>query len=173
MAHTYSHPFALPATGLRPFAVYGPCGRPDMAMYIFANGISEGLPIRLFNYGRVRRDFTYVDDVVEEIERLIGRPPAQVDSALGTSPDPAKNAAPWRIYNIGSNSTVEVLELLERGLGRKAETEFVPMQPGYVTETYADVDDLMHQVGFRPSTPRAGRQPVRKLVSRISLDLTV
>jgi UDP-glucuronate 4-epimerase len=155
MAHAYSHLYALPATGLRFFTVYGPWGRPDMAMFIFAKAICEGAPIKLFNYGRMRRDFTYIDDVVEAVERLIDKAPAKTDAASADNFDPAKSAAPWRIYNIGNNNTVEisrVVELLEREFGRKAKTELVPMQPGDVPETCADVDDLMREVGFRPST---------------------
>jgi UDP-glucuronate 4-epimerase len=153
MAHAYSHLYALPATGLRFFTVYGPWGRPDMAMFIFAKAIVEGTPIRLFNHGRMRRDFTYVDDVVEAVERLIGRPP---EAAPAADLDPARSRAPWRIYNIGNNSTVEVsriVELLEQEFGRKAKIELVPMQPGDVLETRADVDDLTRDVGFRPATP--------------------
>jgi len=157
MAHAYSHLYALPTTGLRFFTVYGPWGRPDMAMFIFAKAICEDQPIRLFNHGRMRRDFTYVDDVVEALERLIDKPPAPADAAAGGLPDPANSkVAPWRIYNIGNNSTVEVsrvVELLEQEFGRKAKTELVPMQPGDVPETCADVDDLMRDVGFRPATP--------------------
>jgi UDP-glucuronate 4-epimerase len=155
MAHAYSHLYGIPATGLRFFTVYGPWGRPDMAMYIFAKGITEGRPIRLFNYGRMRRDFTYVDDVVTAVGRLIGKPPMRNDAPPGTDLDPARSAAPWRIYNIGNNTAVEVsliVELLERELGRKAITELAPMQPGDVPETCADVDDLMRDAGFRPST---------------------
>jgi len=156
MAHAYSHLFALPATGLRFFTVYGPWGRPDMAMFIFAKAICEGEPIRLFNYGRMRRDFTYVDDVVEAVERLIDNPPPTTNALSDGDLDPAKSAAPWRVYNIGNNKTVEVshvVDLLERQFGRKAKTELVPMQPGDVPETCADVEDLMRDVGFRPSTP--------------------
>jgi len=156
MAHAYSHLYALPATGLRFFTVYGPWGRPDMAMYIFAKAICEGQPIRLFNYGRMRRDFTYVDDVVEAVERVIEKPPAKGQQAAGYDLDPARSAAPWRVYNIGNNTAIEVsrvVELLEQELGRKAKIERVAMQPGDVPETRADVDELMHDVGFRPSTP--------------------
>ena len=156
MAHAYSHLYALPATGLRFFTVYGPWGRPDMAMFIFAKAIADGRPIRLFNYGRMRRDFTYVDDVVEAVERVIARVPEKSDVSPGGALDPANSAAPWRIYNIGNNRTVEisrVVALLEEELGRKADIELVPMQPGDVAETCADVDDLMRDVGFRPSTP--------------------
>ena len=157
MAHAYSHLYALPATGLRFFTVYGPWGRPDMAMYIFADAICERRPIKLFNQGRMRRDFTFVDDVVEAVERLIGKPPTKTAGGSGTPPDPASSAvAPWRIYNIGNNSTVEisrVVELLEQELGLTAKIELLPMQPGDVAETCADVGDLMRDVGFRPATP--------------------
>ncbi len=156
MAHAYSHLYGLPTTGLRFFTVYGPWGRPDMAMFIFAKAIAEGRPIRLFNYGRMRRDFTYVDDVTEAVERIIARAPAKTDAPPGGELDPASSTAPWRIYNIGNNRTVEisrVVALLEQELGSKAKTELVPMQPGDVAETCADVDDLMRDVGFRPSTP--------------------
>ncbi len=157
MAHAYSHLYGLPATGLRFFTVYGPWGRPDMAMYIFAKAIAEGQPIRLFNYGRMRRDFTYVDDVVEAVERLIGRPPTKANAAPDGKPDPAKSSvAPWCLYNIGNNTTVEVFHvvaLLEKELGGRAKVELVPMQAGDVPETKADVDDLMRDVGFRPATP--------------------
>jgi UDP-glucuronate 4-epimerase len=156
MAHAYSHLYGLPATGLRFFTVYGPWGRPDMAMYIFAKAIAEGQPIRLFNYGRMRRDFTYVDDVVEAVDRLIGKVPVKTVPAPGGELDPAKSAAPWRIYNIGNNRSVDisrVVELLEQEFGRKAKTELVPMQPGDVPESCADVDDLIRDVGFRPVTP--------------------
>jgi UDP-glucuronate 4-epimerase len=156
MAHAYSHLYGLPATGLRFFTVYGPWGRPDMAMFIFAKAISEGQPIRLFNHGRMRRDFTYVDDVVEAVERVIARAPVQTEAAPAVEPDPGNSTAPWRIYNIGNNRTVEisrVVELLEQEFRRKAKIELVPMQPGDVPETCADVDDLMRDVGFRPATP--------------------
>jgi len=156
MAHAYSHLYGLPATGLRFFTVYGPWGRPDMAMFIFAKAIAEGQPIRLFNHGHMRRDFTYVDDVTETVERVIARVPAKDSVPPGGELDPGSSAAPWRIYNIGNSRTVEVsrvVELLEQEFGRKAKTELVPMQPGDVPETCADVDDLMRDVGFRPATP--------------------
>ena len=156
MAHAYSHLYGIPATGLRFFTVYGPWGRPDMAMYIFAKAISEGNPIKLFNYGRMRRDFTYVDDVVEAVERLIDKPPAKADAAPNVETDPAKSSvAPWRLYNIGNDAAVEVshvVGLLEKELGRRAKIDLVPMQPGDVPETRADIDDLMRDFGFRPST---------------------
>ena len=154
MAHAYSHLYALPATGLRFFTVYGPWGRPDMAMFIFARAILDGHPIRLFNQGRMRRDFTFIDDVAEAVIRLIERPP--VAQALGTSVrDAATSHAPWRVYNIGNNRPEEltrVVALLEQELGRKAQIELYPMQPGDVVETYADTDDLARDIGFRPTT---------------------
>jgi UDP-glucuronate 4-epimerase len=156
MAHAYSHLYGLPVTGLRFFTVYGPWGRPDMAMFIFAKAIAEGQPIRLFNYGHARRDFTYIDDVIEAVERVIARVPVATDAVAAGELDPASSTAPWRIYNIGNNRTVEisrVVELLEEEFGRKAKTELVAMQPGDVAETCADVDDLMRDVGFRPATP--------------------
>ena len=158
MAHSYAHLFKLPATGLRFFTVYGPWGRPDMAMWIFADAITQGRPIQLFNHGRMRRDFTYVDDVVESVICLIDRPAASDPSWSGDRPDPGRSAAPWRIYNIGNNQPVDVpyvVDLLERALGKPAKREMAPMQPGDVPATYADVDDLMRDVGFRPSTPIA------------------
>jgi UDP-glucuronate 4-epimerase len=156
MAHSYSHLFRLPTTGLRFFTVYGPWGRPDMAMYIFASAIVKGSPIRLFNHGDMKRDFTYVDDVTEAVVRLIDHVPTPNPAWSGDAPDPATSSAPWRIYNIGNNRTVEVsyvVSLLEQEFGRPAIKELVPMQPGDVAETRADVEDLMRDVGFRPSTP--------------------
>ena len=155
MAHSYSHLFRVPTTGLRFFTVYGPWGRPDMAMWIFTKSILEDKPIKLFNYGKMRRDFTYVDDVVESVTRLVNKPAEPDPSWSGASPNPSRSNAPWRIYNIGNNSPVEVtrvVDLLEQALGKKAERELLPIQPGDVPETYADVDDLMRDVGFRPST---------------------
>ena len=155
MAHSYAHLFKLPATGLRFFTVYGPWGRPDMAMWIFADAIIRGQPIKLFNSGNMRRDFTYVDDVVESVVRLIDRPAAGDPAWSGDRPDPSRSSAPWRIYNIGNNQPVEVrhvVDLLEQALGRTTRHELLPMQPGDVPETYADVDDLMRDVGFRPAT---------------------
>jgi len=158
MAHSYSHLFKLPTTGLRFFTVYGPWGRPDMAMWIFAKAIAAGEPIRLFNHGKMQRDFTYVDDVVESIERLVEKPPAGNPAYDGNKPDPASSSAPWRVYNIGNNNPVELLEvveLLEKSIGKKAIRELAPMQPGDVPATYANVDDLMRDADFRPSTPIA------------------
>jgi UDP-glucuronate 4-epimerase len=155
MAHAYSHLYRIPCTGLRFFTVYGPWGRPDMAMFIFAKAILEGKPIRLFNHGNMRRDFTYVDDVVEAIVRLIHRPPQDDPAWSAADPDPASSAAPWKIYNIGNNRPEElmnVVALLEKEFGRTALKEMLPMQPGDVPATYADVDDLARDVGFKPST---------------------
>jgi UDP-glucuronate 4-epimerase len=156
MAHAYAHLFGLPATGLRFFTVYGPWGRPDMAMWIFASAIAAGQPIRLFNSGNMRRDFTYIDDVVEAVVRLVDRAPSADPAWSSDRPDPASSAAPWRVYNIGNNQPVELLEvvrLLEEAIGKKAKRELLPMQPGDVPATYADVDALMREVGFKPSTP--------------------
>jgi UDP-glucuronate 4-epimerase len=156
MAHSYAHLFALPTTGLRFFTVYGPWGRPDMAMWLFAKAIMADEPIKLFNHGNMRRDFTYVDDVVESIARLVERAPAGNPNWSGEAPDPGSSAAPWRVYNIGNNNPVELLEvvrLLEQAIGKKAKRELLPMQPGDVPATYADVDDLMREVDFKPATP--------------------
>ena len=158
MAHSYSHLFNLPTTGLRFFTVYGPWGRPDMAMWIFTAAISAGKPIKLFNNGKMRRDFTFIDDVVQAVVRLIDRPARDDPAWSADAPDPARSSAPWRIYNIGNNSPVDVLEvvnILEQTIGKKAIRELLPMQPGDVPATFADVDDLMRDVGFKPSTPIA------------------
>jgi UDP-glucuronate 4-epimerase len=155
MAHSYSHLYRLPTTGLRFFTVYGPWGRPDMAMFLFAKAIESGEPIKLFNHGDMRRDFTYVDDVTEAIGRLIDHIPTGNPAWSGNNPDPASSAAPWRIYNIGNNhpeDLMEVVTLLEQEFGRTAKKDMLPMQPGDVYATYADVDDLMRDVGFRPAT---------------------
>jgi UDP-glucuronate 4-epimerase len=158
MAHAYAHLFALPATGLRFFTVYGPWGRPDMAMWLFAAAILEGRPIKLFNGGDMRRDFTYVDDVAVAVAKLIGHVPQGNPAWSGENPDPATSRAPWRVYNIGNHTPVDVLEvvrLMEAALGRPAIRELMPMQPGDVPETCADVDDLRRAVGFAPTTPIA------------------
>jgi UDP-glucuronate 4-epimerase len=155
MAHAYSHLFRIPTTGLRFFTVYGPWGRPDMAMFIFAKAILAGSPIKLFNHGNMRRDFTYVDDVSQAIVRLVDRPPQGNPDWSGDRPDPATSAAPWKIYNIGNNNPEElmhVVSLLEQEFGRTAVKEMMPMQPGDVPATYADVEDLARDTGFRPST---------------------
>ena len=155
MAHAYAHLFKLPTTGLRFFTVYGPWGRPDMAMWLFASAIIEGRPIKLFNHGNMRRDFTYIDDVVESVVRLVNRAPSENPKWSSAAPDPGSSSAPWRVYNIGNNNPVELLEvvrLLEDTIGMKAKRELLPMQPGDVPATCADIDDLMRDVGFRPST---------------------
>ncbi|WP_127580359.1 NAD-dependent epimerase [Paenibacillus koleovorans] len=154
MAHSYSHLFSLPVTGLRFFTVYGPWGRPDMATYLFADRIMKGQPIQVFNHGRMKRDFTYVDDIVEGVVRLIDRPPVPNPSWDRQNPDPATSHAPYRLYNIGHNEPVElmrVIRLLEQYLGKEAKLEFQPIQPGDVEATYADIDDLTATVGFKPS----------------------
>ena len=155
MAHTYSHLYGIPTTGLRFFTVYGPYGRPDMALFLFTKAILDGQPIKVFNNGEMRRDFTYVDDIVEGVARLLPHV-AQPDPRWSSdAPDPASSYAPYRIYNIGNNSPVKLLdfvEAIEESLGKKAEKEFMPLQDGDVPATYADVEDLMEAVDFKPST---------------------
>jgi UDP-glucuronate 4-epimerase len=156
MAHAYAHLFALPATGLRFFTVYGPWGRPDMAMWLFTDAIMHDRPIKLFNQGRMRRDFTYIDDVVEAVVRLVPRPPAPNPAWSGDAPDPATSRAPWCVYNVGNSQPVEVTEvvrLIEQAVGKPALRELLPMQPGDVPETCADTAALERAVGFRPRTP--------------------
>jgi UDP-glucuronate 4-epimerase len=155
MAHTYSHLYGLHCTGLRFFTVYGPWGRPDMAYFLFTKAILEGKPISVFNHGRMKRDFTYIDDIVEGVVRVIDRLPEPNPDWTGDSPDPGTSYAAFKIYNIGNNQTVELMrfiEVLEECLGRKAEKNFLPMQMGDVQATWADVDDLTRDVGFKPST---------------------
>jgi len=156
MAHTYSHLYGIPTTGLRFFTVYGPWGRPDMALFIFTRNILAGKSIDVFNFGECQRDFTYIDDIVEGVVRVIDRVPQPDASWDGARPDPASSLAPYRLYNIGNNQPVKLakfIELLETELGRKAEKNLLPLQPGDVPATYADVDDLMTDVGFRPAMP--------------------
>jgi UDP-glucuronate 4-epimerase len=156
MAHTYSHLYRLPTTGLRFFTVYGPWGRPDMAMWLFTRAILNGEPIDVFNNGQMRRDFTYIDDIVQGVVRVADHIPTGNEEWSGAHPDPATSRAPYRIYNIGNNQPVELMHMirtLEQTLGVEAVKNFLPMQPGDVPATYADVDDLMRDVGFRPSTP--------------------
>jgi UDP-glucuronate 4-epimerase len=156
MAHTYSHLYRLPVTGLRFFTVYGPWGRPDMALFLFTKAILNGQPINVFNFGKMRRDFTYIDDIVEGIARLLDRPPTPNASWTGDRPDPGTSLAPYKIYNIGNNQPVELMRfiaVLETQIGKKAEKKMMPLQPGDVPETYADVEDLVRDVGFKPSTP--------------------
>ena len=156
MAHTYSHLFGLPTTGLRFFTVYGPWGRPDMALFKFAKAILAGEPIDVYNHGEMRRDFTYVDDIAEGVVRALDRVAAPNPRWSGDAPDPATSAAPFRIYNIGNHEPVPLLrfiEVLEEVLGRQAIRNYMPMQPGDVPATYADTQDLARDVGFAPRTP--------------------
>ncbi len=158
MAHSYAHLFALPATGLRFFTVYGPWGRPDMAMWLFTAAIIDGKPVRLFNNGQMRRDFTYIDDVTEAVVRLLRHVPQADPSWAASGCDAGRSSAPWQIYNVGNSSSVELMEvvrLIEQAVGRPARREFLPMQPGDVLETCADSADLERAVGFRPNTPIA------------------
>lgn len=155
MAHTYSHLYRLPTTGLRFFTVYGPWGRPDMAMFIFTRAILAGKPIQVFNNGQMRRDFTFVDDIVEGVMRVTDLTPAPDPNWTGAKPDPFCSNAPYRVYNIGNNSPVELMHLietLEKALGKEAIKEFLPLQDGDVPATYADVDDLIRDAGFKPAT---------------------
>jgi len=156
MAHTYSHLYRLPTTGLRFFTVYGPWGRPDMALFLFTKSILAGKPIDVYNYGKCQRDFTYIDDIVEGVIRTLDKIPAPNPKWSGDAPDSASSTAPYRLYNIGNNKPVELLhfiKVIEDCLGRKAEQNLLPLQPGDVPRTYADVDDLMMDVGFKPATP--------------------
>jgi len=165
MAHTYAHLYKLPVTGLRFFTVYGPWGRPDMALFLFTKNILEGKPIDVFNYGNHRRDFTYVGDIAEGVVRATDRIAAPNDQWSGEEPDPGTSKAPYRLYNIGNNQPVELLryiEMIEQCLGKKAEKNLLPMQAGDVPDTFADVDDLVRDTGYRPATPVA--EGVRKFV---------
>lgn len=155
MAHVYAHLYGLPTTGLRFFTVYGPWGRPDMAYFTFTKAILEDRPIQVFNQGKLKRDFTYVDDIVEGVARVLERSPQPDPNWSSERPDPATSSAPYRIYNIGHHQPVELMtfiRVLEDKLGKKARLELLPMQPGDVLATYADVDDLARDVGFRPET---------------------
>src|SRR5680860_1511338 len=156
MAHSYSHLYELPTTGLRFFTVYGPWGRPDMALFLFTQAILAGEPIDVFNNGKMKRDFTYIGDIVEGVIRTLDRTPEANPQWSGEGPDPGSSYVMYKLYNIGSNNPVELLGMiraLEDALGMKAQKRMLPMQPGDVPATYADVDDLMRDVGFRPSTP--------------------
>ncbi len=155
MAHTYSHLFQLPTTGLRFFTVYGPWGRPDMALFMFTKNILEGKPINVFNNGNHRRDFTYIDDIVEGVIRTLDNVASPNNDWTGDQPDPGTSNAPFRLYNIGNNNPVNLMdyiETLENALGRKAEKNMLPLQPGDVPDTYADVQDLVRDVGYKPQT---------------------
>ena len=155
MAHTYSHLFALPTTGLRFFTVYGPWGRPDMALFIFTKAIMEGKAIQVNNNGDMQRDFTYVDDIVESLARLVEMPPEGNSKWQGLNPDPSSSPAPYRIYNIGNSSPVKLMDFItaiENELGKEAIKEFRPMQAGDVPSTWADVESLFNVTGFKPRT---------------------
>ena len=155
MAHTYSHLYQLPTTGLRFFTVYGPWGRPDMSAFMFTKNIIEGKPINVFNYGNHRRDFTYIDDIIEGVIRVVDKPAQANEAWSGETPDPGTSMAPYRIYNIGNNTPVSLLtfiEALERCIGKEAIKHFLPMQPGDVPDTYADVTDLQKEFNYKPAT---------------------
>jgi UDP-glucuronate 4-epimerase len=155
MAHTYSHLYGLPTTGLRFFTVYGPWGRPDMAIFKFTKAILAGEPIQVFNYGRHRRDFTYIDDIVEGLIRVLDRPASINPRWQGLAPDPGSSNAPWRVYNIGNSRTVELMDYigaLEKALSKKAKMELLPLQAGDVPETYADISDLIDEFDYKPAT---------------------
>ena len=165
MAHAYASLYKIPCTGLRFFTVYGPWGRPDMALFLFTKAILENRPIDVFNYGKMQRDFTYIDDIVEGVVRVIERIPEPDPLWSGNDPDAATSYAPYRIYNIGNNNPVELMkfiETIEQCLGKKAEKNLLPIQAGDVPSTYADVDDLIREVGFKPATPI--EEGIRKFV---------
>ncbi len=154
MAHTYSHLYGLSTTGLRFFTVYGPWGRPDMALFMFTKAILEGEKISVFNYGNHRRDFTYIDDIVEGVIRVLDRPAESNHNWSGGAPDPGTSLAPWRVYNIGNNSPVDLLDYIgavEEALGIRADKEMLPLQPGDVPDTYADVSDLVRDLNYKPA----------------------
>lgn len=156
MAHTYAHLYGLPCTGLRFFTVYGPWGRPDMALFLFTKAILEGRPIDVFNFGNMQRDFTYIDDIVEGVIRILDRPASPDPNWSSEMPDPGSSSAPYRLYNIGNHHPVPLLrfiEVLEEVLGKKAEKRLLPCQPGDISATYAEVGDLIRDVGFKPDTP--------------------
>ena len=155
MAHSYSHLYNMPTTGLRFFTVYGPWGRPDMAPMIFADKIAKGEAIDVYNFGKHRRDFTYIDDIVEGVIRTLDKTAAANSQWNSDKPDPASSAAPYRVYNIGCNKPVELMhfiELMEQAMGRQVEKNLLPMQPGDVPDTYADVDALVTDIGYSPQT---------------------
>ncbi len=155
MAHSYSHLFGLPTTGLRFFTVYGPWGRPDMALFLFTKAIFAGKPINVFNYGKMERDFTYIDDIIEGVFRVMQKPSKGNPGWDSNAPDPATSIGPFRIYNIGNNNKVQLgsyIEALEKAIGKKAERNLLPMQPGDVPATWADASSLMRDVGFQPNT---------------------
>jgi len=156
MAHSYSYLYGLPATGLRFFTVYGPWGRPDMALFLFTEAIIKGQPIQVFNNGNMSRDFTYIDDIIEGVVRVMDRVPEPDSDWTGQAPDPGSSPAPYRLYNIGNHNSVPLMEFIaaiEDALGKKADKEFLPMQPGDVPASFAEVEDLIQAVGFKPDTP--------------------
>jgi UDP-glucuronate 4-epimerase len=156
MAHTYSHLFGIPTTGLRFFTVYGPWGRPDMALFIFTKAIIEGKPIDIFNKGEMKRDFTYVDDIVEGLIHVIDNPPIAKDNWDAGLPDPSTSKAPYKVYNIGNSSPVllmDFIKAIEEELGIQAQKNLLPMQPGDVPSTWADVSDLIENLNYKPNTP--------------------
>ena len=165
MAHTYSHLFGLPCTGLRFFTVYGPWGRPDMALFLFTKAILEDRPIKVFNHGKMKRDFTYIDDIVEGVVRVMAHQPEPNPNWSGDAPDPGTSYTRYRLYNIGNNNPVELstfIEEIESALGKKAQKHYMDLQPGDVPATYADVDALTQDVGFKPDTPL--REGIRKFI---------
>ena len=156
MAHTYSHLYGLPTTGLRFFTVYGPWGRPDMALFLFTKAILEDRPIDVYNYGEMQRDFTYIDDIVEGLVRVVDHPPEGNPDWSGEYPDPGSSRAPYKIYNIGNNAPVKLMDFItaiEKAVGKEAKKNMLPMQPGDVPATYADVSDLIEDLGYKPATP--------------------
>jgi len=156
MAHTYSHLYNMHCTGLRFFTVYGPWGRPDMALFLFVRAILEDNPIQVFNHGKMRRDFTYIDDIIEGVFRIMGKLPQPNLSWNGDCPDPGTSYIPYKIYNIGNNNPVELstfIEIIEKNLGKTARKTYMDLQLGDVVSTYADIDDLIADVGFKPQTP--------------------
>ncbi len=155
MAHTYSHLYNLPTTGLRFFTVYGPWGRPDMALFLFTEAILKDEPIKVFNYGKMKRDFTYIDDIIEGVVRVLDNIPEANPDWKGEDPDPSTSPSPYKLYNIGNNNPVELMdfiEAIEHALGKIASKRFIPLQPGDVPATYAEVDNLIEKVGFKPET---------------------
>ena len=156
MAHSYSHLYGLPTTGLRFFTVYGPWGRPDMALFKFTKAMLEDKPFEVFNYGKHRRDFTYIDDIVEGVIRILDRPAPSNQAWIGDKPDPGTSQSPWRVYNIGNNKPIELMDYIgaiENALGKKAKMEMLPLQPGDVLNTFADINDLEEQFDYKPATP--------------------
>jgi UDP-glucuronate 4-epimerase len=166
MAHTYSHLFGLPTTGLRFFTVYGPWGRPDMALFLFTKAILESRPIEVFNHGKMQRDFTYIDDIVDGVVRVLDKPATPDADFDPARPSPETSSAPWRIFNIGNHEPVGLLDFiaeLERALGRKAKMTLLPMQPGDVPATYAEIESLQAKTGFAPATPI--REGIKRFVA--------